>query len=410
MDLKEIIFMPGVTKHIYNRDIIDINIMWNAQLKEIEKILPCKYDGNDILLLLKEYYPHEWKSVEYKKLYYDTKDKFLIRRFGKARYKMPCAEKLLQKNAKYNYLLSDKARNNHGNSFDEYVCKSNTDALFEKRQKKICRIDTKIEKAKSKTQTVTPVFLDKLMGLYDRKNTSQKDKVYIINELMKYYNPKLIAFFFKINDTELNIQLREIAFKHLQSFNYEPRLRRQKYMQVHTKNKKRKEYLEKVYPKEIYQIPHNPDELEYRIQNGKEQQIKTHDYFISHSSRDSKLVQSIINYENSIGKNVFCDWINESDYLKRNLVCESTLKVIEWRLQQSDAVIFVRTENSLESVWCKYELNYFMELNKPIYYLDKDSAENGDFTLYKYDNEKFIDPNYKQFFAYANQMGINSGE
>ena len=91
-------------------------------------------------------------------------------------------------------------------------------------------------------------------------------------------------------------------------------------------------------------------------------------------------------------------------------MCESTLKVIEWRLQQSDAVIFVRTENSLESVWCKYELNYFMELNKPIYYLDKDSAENGDFTLYKYDNEKFIDPNYKQFFAYANQMGINSGE
>lgn len=25
--------MSGVTKHIYDREIIDINIMWNSQLK-----------------------------------------------------------------------------------------------------------------------------------------------------------------------------------------------------------------------------------------------------------------------------------------------------------------------------------------------------------------------------------------
>lgn len=44
---------------------------------------------------------------------------------------------------------------------------------------------------------------------------------------------------FKVNDTELNKQLRWIAFYHLQSFNYRPRARRQKYMQVHTKIKKK---------------------------------------------------------------------------------------------------------------------------------------------------------------------------
>lgn len=60
-------------------------------------------------------------------------------------------------------------------------------------------------------------------------------------------NPQIIRFFFKLNDTELNKQLRWIAFYHLQSFNYQPRARRQKFMQVHTKNKKRKEYLKKVY-------------------------------------------------------------------------------------------------------------------------------------------------------------------
>lgn len=388
--------MPGVTKHIYDREIFDINVMWNKQLKEIEKILPYTYNETDIINLLKTYYPHEWKSVEYKKQYYDKKDKYLIKRFGKARYKMPLAEEIIQKNGKFQYLLSDKTKKNYCNSFNENIVENNKAVLWRKRKNKIVRIDKKISYAKAKTQMVTPNFLDQLIGLYERKNTAQKDKVYIIYELEKYYNPKVINFFFKLNDTELNRQLREEAFHHLQSFNYQPRLRRQKYMQVHTKNKKRKDYLKKVYPYETYFVPHNPDELEYRIENGKEQKIKSYDYFISHSSKDSKIVQNIITYENSKGKNIFCDWINDSDYLKRNLLCEATLKVIEWRLRQSEAIIFLKTCNSTESVWCKYELNYFAELNKPIYYLDENKVSKGDFSLVKYDIEEFVDPNYKK--------------
>lgn len=388
--------MPGVTKHIYDREIFDINVMWNKQLKEIEKILPYTYNGTDIINLLKTYYPHEWKSVEYKKQYYDKKDKYLIKRFGKARYKMPLAEEIIQKNGKFQYLLSDKAKKNYYSNFNENIVENNKAVLWQKRKNKIVRIDKKISYAKAKTQMVTPNFLDQLIGLYERKNTSQKDKVYIIYKLEKYYNPKVINFFFKLNDTELNRQLREEAFHHLQSFNYQPRLRRQKYMQVHTKNKKRKDYLKKVYPYETYSVPHNPNELEYRIENGKEQKIKSYDYFISHSSKDSKLVQNIITYENSKGKNIFCDWINDSDYLKRTLLCEATLKVIEWRLRQSEAIIFLKTCNSTESVWCKYELNYFAELNKPIYYLDENKVSNGDFSLVKYDIEEFVNPNYKK--------------
>lgn len=228
--------MPGVTKHIYDREIFDINVMWNKQLKEIEKILPYTYNGTDIINLLKTYYPHEWKSVEYKKQYYDKKDKYLIKRFGKARYKMPLAEEIIQKNGKFQYLLSDKTKKNYCSNFNENIVENNKAVLWQKRKNKIVRIDKKISYAKAKTQMVTPNFLDQLIGLYERKNTSQKDKVYIIYELEKYYNPKVINFFFKLNDTELNRQLREEAFHHLQSFNYQPRLRRQKYMQVHTKS------------------------------------------------------------------------------------------------------------------------------------------------------------------------------
>ena len=43
----------------------------------------------------------------------------------------------------------------------------------------------KIEKAILKTQQVTPSYVDQLIGLYERKRTSQKDKVYILLELKR---------------------------------------------------------------------------------------------------------------------------------------------------------------------------------------------------------------------------------
>ena len=238
-------------------------------------------------------------------------------------------------------------------------------------------------------------FIDQLIGLYERKTTTQADKVYILAELKKYYSPRIMKFFFKVNDTELNKQLRWEAFYHLQSFNYHPRARRQKYMLVHAKSPRRKEFLRYVYPNQKFSIPQTPQELEYRIQNSKEQQIKSYDFFISHSSKDYSAVQNLIVKENQNGKNVFCDWINDADYLKRTLLCDATLRVIEHRLDQSKALIFVLSDNSLSSVWCKYELNYFYNLGRPIYALDKEDILQGRYQLNLMTDLWFLDPNYR---------------
>lgn len=283
-------------------------------------------------------------------------------------------------------------------NFDENKQQKNAEKLWNQRRGRIEKVDNKIDNAKLKTQQMTPKYIDTLIGLYERKSTSQKDKMYIMTELKKYYNNKVINFFFKVNDTELNKQLRWSAFYHLQSFNYQPRARRQKYMQVHTKNKKRRQYLKNIYPNEKYDIPQNPNELEYRIMNSKEQQIKRYDFFISHSSMDSKYVQELILFENKKSKNVFCDWINDADYLKRKLVCNATLKVIEVRLEQSDAIIFVDSPSSRKSIWCKYELNYFLELNRPIYCIKVEDIESQNWeAFYKMEDAWYHDPDYKKY-------------
>lgn len=387
--------MSGVTKHVFEHEIRDILSMWNYQIKTIQTLLPKEYSSVEIIELLKEFYPHEWHSVEIKYVYYQTKDRYIKKRYGKNRYNMKKPEMLLLNTSQCKKILSKEYRQAHYDNYTEGGQISEQENLWKKRKPKIERVNQKIEKALSKTQQVTPAFIDQLIGLYERKNTSQKDRRYILLELKKYYSNKIIQFFFKLNDTELNKQLRREAFYHLQDFNYQPRARRQKYMQVHTKNKKRKKFLKEVYAFETYEIPKNPNELEYRIVNSKEQRIKEYDYFISHSSRDSSSVQKLIQAVNQRGKNVFCDWINDVDYLKRHLLCEATLNVLEKRMEQSNAMIFVLSENSLNSVWCKYELNFFTELGKPIYYISKESINEQNFLFESMNDKWFLDSDYK---------------
>jgi len=384
--------MSGVTKRIFERELIDINIMWNKQIKTIKHILPQNYTVDDIIYLIKRFFPHEWYSVQAKYEYYSSKDKYLKRIKGKSRYNMDSPEDLIKKSSSIKQLLSINVKKNYFENFDDDYVYREFIKLEKIRRPKILKITNKIEKAKIKTQQMTPVFLDKLIGLYERKNTSQSDRMHILFELKKYYNSKIIQFFFKLNDTELNIQLRKEAFFHLQSFNYQPRLRKQKYMQVHTKNKNRKEYAFQTC-----NIPLNPSELEYRINNSAEQEIKFYDYFISHSSNDGKMVQKLISYLNSKGINVYCDWISDSDYLKRKLVCQATLNVIKSRLDISNAILFVNSKNSLESIWCKYELNYFLGLNKPMKEINIESVIKGNYDIHDLNDEWYIDADYKKY-------------
>lgn len=373
--------MSGVTKHIYDKEIRDIIVSWDKQMETIMNLLPQIYTKSDVINALKQYYPHEWKYVQDLYDYYQKKDKHIKKHNGKTRYEMPQPIILLEKSNLYQKIMSDSYRTTYEDNYSSSRAKTCADDLWEKRKPKIERISIRIEDAIRKTQKVTPDFIDQMMGLYERKNTKQKDKVYILYELKKYYNKKVVNFFFKTNDTELNMQLRDFAFYYLQSIGYRPRKRRQKYMQVHSKNKKRKAYLRKEYPYERFDISGTPEELEYRINNGKEQMIKSFDFFISHSYLDSAEVQQLINYENGKGKTIFCDWISDSDYLKRTLLCEATLKVLENRLDNSKALIFVKSYNSLRSKWCEYELEYFSKLNKPMFCISKEDISDGKFDI-----------------------------
>lgn len=396
--------MSGYTKHMYENDIFKIKNDFSKYIKSLINILPVDYDIETILSLLNEYYPYECQILNEKYEYYCKIDKKLKAVGKKIRYSMKEPRELIKQLKIMIEIMSGSYRDRHKFKYDENTRLKSIEILQNQRLPKINSIKNKIDKAKLKAQQVEPFYLDVLIGLYDKKNTSQKDKVYIMLELKKYYCPKVISFFKKRVHSEYNRQLREMAFYHLQEFKHYVILRKQKYMIIPSKNKKRRQYFKEVYANQRYNIKEIPEELEYRIQNSKEQKLKEYDFFISHSSMDYKAVQILIRELNKNGKDVYCDWINDIDYLKRNLVGGATKAVIEKRLEQSKSLLFVKSENSELSKWVKYELNYFDLLNKKIYVIDEINILAGVFQYELIQEKWFFDKKYKNICLYESQL------
>ena len=404
--------MSGYTKKMYLKDIKNIEKDFTIYVKKISSVLPKGYNLDSIIDLLEKYYKYEWQTLNEKYRYYCKKDRKLKALNKNVRYSMQCPKNIIRNLNITRKILSKPYKDNYNLSFNMEFLLKNEELLIKERLPKINKIKTKIDKAKLKAQEVEPEYIDKLIGLYERKNTTQKDRVYILKELEKYYCTKVIEFFRKKVDTEYNRQLREMAFYHLQGLGHFVTLRKQKYIRIPSKNKKRRKFLKEVYANQRFNIEAIPDELEYRIQNGsKEQRLKKYDFFISHSSADFKEVQNVIKRLNEAGKNVYCDWINDQDYLKRQLVGDATKSVIEKRLEQSEKVLFIKSDASLKSKWVKYELNYSYEMNKSMLELSKDSIRNSKYEYLSYDGlplDKlwFYDEDYKEIDLFNSKLAV----
>jgi len=386
--------MSGYTKYMYEQDMHETKKEFAEYILNILPLLPAEYDEDQIMELLVRYYPFEWQMLKEKYQAYCKTDKKL-KHFGKRpRYSMPTPESLIAHLQIYCKILQAKYKFEYKSRFNADEQKKYKEGFEKKRIPQIEKRKKKVSKAKQKAQEIEPKFLDELMGLYDRKNTTQKDRVYIIKELQKYYCPKVINFFKRKAHSEYNRQLRCMAFYHLQELGHYSILRKQKYMQMHTRNKKSREKLEK-YAFETFNIQEIPEELEYRIENSKDQKIKVFDYFISHSSQDYEKIQKLIQNLNKQNKNVYCDWINDTDYLKRKLVGSSTLEVIKKRIQQSKMIIWVKSAASLKSNWVKYELNYAHRLGTEIYFVDTNEIDYGIAKFMKLGELWFEDENYE---------------
>lgn len=366
--------MPGITQRKYVGETMRLNKTLSQVLKRLFEVLPYNYSAETLLELFQELYPREWLDLNQRYNQYKKKDAFLLKNGKKIRYKPNPPKEHLLNLPIVKQILSKSAIAKHQANFDMNSYQQKLNNYKAKRQRAIQSKNAKITKANELIQNVEPLYIDAFIAAYHKRGINIDGKIEIFKELQKYKSRKVIDFFYKLNDSELNNQIRNMAFFHLQSTGNYVKLRKQ------YKGKK------KVYMTEKSQFYMTPIDLLNRIESNNIQNKKVYDVFISHSYKDSAIIKKIIKAFNKHSLNVYCDWTSDIEFLKRELVSEYTKVVLQKRLEQSRNLVFVKTQNSIVSDWVNFELEYYEELGKAIYCIDLIGEEEMQYEELKYDS------------------------
>lgn len=82
-----------------------------------------------------------------------------------------------------------------------------------------------------------------------------------------------------------------------------------------------------------------------------------YDIFLSHSYKDADMIFSIKDIIEDMGFSVYVDWITDP-HMDRSNVTADTAEVIRRRIVSCRCLVYVPSENSLESKWMPWELGY----------------------------------------------------
>ena len=376
--------MSGKTKRKYISELVRFNKSLKRPLCLIQEVLPYDYNKFTILNLFKELYPFEWDTIVQRYKHYKEKDNFLKSKNKQKRYYPQNPEEYFFNLQKVKHLTSHGQKLQHKKNYDAKKQAKQFYTLRKKRKGSIEKKQKRIAKVKEIIQFVEPLYIDIFINEYHRKGITVEEKIEILKELQKYESEKTIEFFYKINDSEKNNQVRRIAFNHLQNIGRYVKLR---------KNFKGKQ---KTYMIEKSNFFMKPDDLYKRIKNDSIQNKKVYDYFISHSLVDNEIVLKILRCLNSLDYSVYCDWLSDNDFLKREYISEYTILILKKRIEQSRNILFIQTSNTtdennnLRSPWIQMELDYAKELRKNIVCIDLLQKDKCEFDVLKYDNENNI--------------------
>lgn len=310
--------------------------------KEVLETLPAGYSFDDFLRTFIDCCPAAWEDI----IYYcnERKNNFYRRKKKGLRTISYCPPALyLKRNCGWNrkriQVLPDDERLNRYNK------------LVKKGQKKKEQRETRIKKNLERVQEVTPTYVKDLIFAYfqtRRKDTLNVNARYLILlEASQFYNKETVSFLYKVAACEKNDELRDMAYQSLVVFGERPWKERKR------KGRQRVSQLKRI------DLQKNPTELLQLIYTNQQALYQSYDVFLSHSSLDEKELIEIKNTLNKKGLVVYIDWVNDRIMLNRQNQNGDTKKVLMKRMDMSDKMLFVMTDNSLKSEWTPWEIDYF---------------------------------------------------
>lgn len=357
----------GKTKRKHNSELIKFRKTLKRPMINILQIMPEGFSEDMFLSEFKALYAYLWDDICAKAQEYHRMDIGLQKKGFPKRYYFPSPNNYLKtiatpfiKNKRlYAELKVDAEKRNELKI-----------ALMQQCEVKQKGRKEKLENNLKYIQTVNPSYSNYYIDTYFKikhSNPIDVDERYaVLVEASKYKSPETIKFLHKVNASERNFHLRNFAFLTLLKFGVkEVRLRKNR------KGKKRKG--DELIPTQI----ETPKDLINHIYNSQLEQMKSYDLFLSHSSIDGKLLlklKSILNHSNI---NIYIDWVNDRDALKRELTNADTANAIIERLKSSNALLYVHTDASLNSRWTPWELGFFHALKNKVCVYNPDNIEKA---------------------------------
>lgn len=326
-------------------------------MKKVAKAMPVGFTDEDFYEAYKKYYPYMVEEAQ--KMCDDYKRHNASRK--KKGYKnivfFPEPVALL-KQASGKTIRSTRKAHQNGNVMSEEELARYTQELERDSKDKIEKRKRKKEAFLEQAQEVEPKYIKKLTNLYfiTRKANSLdvNSRYLILLEIAQFKCKESITVLSKINSCDKNYDMRHLAFNLLQQMGEHPWLAR---------NRKGKKRQSAIQPIDIAENPTRLVEHIYKYQGSIHQR---YDVFLSHSSYDTKQLLKLKQKLNAEGLVVYIDWVNDKVMMNRKNQNDDTWTVLKLRMDESEKMLFVMTDNSLRSTWTPKEIDFFKSLNKEI--------------------------------------------
>lgn len=112
--------------------------------------------------------------------------------------------------------------------------------------------------------------------------------------------------------------------------------------------------LEKIYKAEVKKVGiHRFEEVKKNLRNNIIKVDEQPTMFLCHSHIDKTIVNKVLALFNTLGVNIYIDWMDSS--LPRE-TDKNTGSIIKQKIENSDKFLFLATYNALRSKWCNWEL------------------------------------------------------
>ena len=345
----------GPRKMEYRKMLFTKN--FKQPMKKVARAMPVGFTDDDFYEAYKKYYPY--MMVEARKMCDDYKRHNFSRK--KKGYKnivfFPEPEEFLKQASSKTIGLTRKAHQGGDVMSTEELARY-TLMLEQDSKRRIAERKRKEEAFLMLAQDVEPKYIKKLIDLYFRTrktNTLDVNSRYLILlEIAQFKCKESISFLSKINSCDKNNDMRLLAFNLLQQMGEHPWLARNR------KGKKRQSAVQPI------DIAANPTRLVEHICKYQGCIHNRYDVFLSHSSYDTQQLLSLKQKLNAEGLVVYIDWVNDKVMMDRRNQNEDTWNVLKLRMDESEKMLFVMTDNSLRSTWTPKEIDYFKSLNKEI--------------------------------------------